>query len=166
MYKGLLHLLLFFTHSCLPAIHLLQTLALLSRKTTAAAAFVHLPSPLCCEHSRWERRHFMGKGKNSRAESSKRVIEEDEEQILKVIENKEFLAMRAAASAWSVPVTKEEQLKELVDEGLLQEKELIDWKVPGEHWVPYLQPSEIVLFVAFVHAGLCLPASLFLHRFL
>jgi hypothetical protein len=36
-----------------------------------------------------------------------------------VIENKEFLAMRATASAWPVPVTKEEQLKEFVDEGLL-----------------------------------------------
>jgi hypothetical protein len=41
--------------------------------------------------------------------------------------------MRAAASAWLVPVTREEQLKELVDEGLLQEKELADWKVPSEH---------------------------------
>jgi hypothetical protein len=83
-----------------------------------------------------------------------------------VIENKKFLTMRAAASAWPVPVTRKEQLKELVDEGLLQEKELIDWKVPSEHRVPYLQPCEIVLFVAFVHVGLCLPASPFLHRFL
>jgi hypothetical protein len=58
------------------------------------------------------------------------------------------------------------QLKELVDVGLLQEKELTDWKVPGKHQVPYLQPSEIVVFVAFVHAGLCRPASHFLHRFL
>jgi hypothetical protein len=41
----------------------------------------------------------MGKGKNSRAASSKRVIEEDKEQILEVIENKEFLTMRAIASA-------------------------------------------------------------------
>jgi hypothetical protein len=44
--------------------------------------------------------------------------------------------------------------------------ELVDWKVPGEHRVPYLQIGEIVLFVAFVRAGLCLPASPFLHRFL
>jgi hypothetical protein len=36
-----------------------------------------------------------------------------------LIENKEFLTMRAAALAWPVPITKEEQLKELVDEGLL-----------------------------------------------
>jgi hypothetical protein len=50
----------------------------------------------------------MGKGKNSRVASSKRGIEEDEEQILEVIENNEFLAMRAIASAWLVPVTKEE----------------------------------------------------------
>jgi hypothetical protein len=83
-----------------------------------------------------------------------------------VIKNEGFLAMRATASAWLVPVTKEEQLKELVDEGLLQEKELADWKVPGEHRVPYLQLGEIVLFVSFVRASLCLPASPFLYRFL
>jgi hypothetical protein len=41
----------------------------------------------------------MGKGKNSRTASSKKVIEEDEEWVLEVIENKEFLAMRTAASA-------------------------------------------------------------------
>jgi hypothetical protein len=55
----------------------------------------------------------MGKGKNSRAASSKKVIEEDEERVLKVIENKEFLAMRTVASTWPVLTTKEEQLKEL-----------------------------------------------------
>jgi hypothetical protein len=108
----------------------------------------------------------MGKGKNLTVVSYKRVTEEDEEQTLEVIENKEFLAMRATTSAWPVPVTRKEQLKELVDEGLLQEKELVDWKVPSEHQVPYLQPYEIVLFVAFVRAGLCLLASPFLHRFL
>jgi hypothetical protein len=39
----------------------------------------------------------MGKGKNLRVASCKRVTEEDEEQTLKVIENKEFLAMRSVA---------------------------------------------------------------------
>jgi hypothetical protein len=41
----------------------------------------------------------MGKGKNLRAASSKKIIEVDEERVLKVIENKEFLAMRTVASA-------------------------------------------------------------------
>jgi hypothetical protein len=57
-------------------------------------------------------------------------------------------------------------LKELVDEGLLQKKELTDWKVPSEHWVPYLQLGDIVLFVSFVCAGLRIPDSPFLHCFL
>jgi hypothetical protein len=38
--------------------------------------------------------------------------------------------------------------------------------VPGEHRVPSLNPGEIVLFLPFVRAGLCLPAFAFLHRFL
>jgi hypothetical protein len=40
-------------------------------------------------------------------------------RVLEVIENKEFLAMRTIASAWPVLTTKEEQLKELADEGLI-----------------------------------------------
>jgi hypothetical protein len=41
----------------------------------------------------------MGKGKNSRAASNKKVIKEDEERVLEVIENMEFLAMSTTASA-------------------------------------------------------------------
>jgi hypothetical protein len=52
-------------------------------------------------------------------------------------------------------------LQELADQGLIQEKGLTDWKVPGEHQVPNLNPREIVLFLSFIHAGLCLPASPF-----
>jgi hypothetical protein len=36
----------------------------------------------------------MGKGKNSGAGSSKKIVKVDEDQVLMVIENKEFLAMR------------------------------------------------------------------------
>jgi hypothetical protein len=61
----------------------------------------------------------MGKGKNLGVSSSKKITEVDKDQILEVIENKEFLVMRAAASSWPVPSTTEEQLKELVDEGLI-----------------------------------------------
>jgi len=90
----------------------------------------------------------------------------DEEASLSVIENQEFMAMRAAANSWPAPSTKEEQLKELADEGLIQEKSLAEWRGPGEHRVPYLNPGEIVLFLSFVRASLCLPPSPFLHRFL
>jgi hypothetical protein len=108
----------------------------------------------------------MGKGRKSGASSSKKIIEVDEDQVLEVIENKEFLTMRAATSAWPVPTTTEEQLRELANEGLIQDQGLAKWRAPGEHRVPSLNPGEIVLFVSFVCAGLCLLASPFLHRFL
>jgi hypothetical protein len=108
----------------------------------------------------------MGKGKNSSVSSSKKITEVDKEQVLEVIKNKEFLAMKVAAFSWPIPSTTEEQLKELADEGLIQDQGLAEWKALGEHRVPSLNPSEIVLFVPFVRVGLCLPASPFLHRFL
>jgi hypothetical protein len=108
----------------------------------------------------------MGKGRKSGAPSSKKIIEVDEDQVLEVIENKEFLAMRAATSAWLVLTTMEEKLRELAYEGLIQDQGLVEWRAPGEHQVPSLNSSEIVLFVSFICAGLCLPASPFLHRFL
>jgi hypothetical protein len=46
-----------------------------------------------------ERFHFMGKGKNSGVLSSKKITEVDEDQVIEVIENKEFLTMRAVASS-------------------------------------------------------------------
>jgi hypothetical protein len=108
----------------------------------------------------------MGKGKNSGVGSGKKIIEVDEDQVLEVIKNKEFLAMRTTTSALPILTVTEEQLKELADDGLIQEQGLAEWKAPGEHWVPYLNAGEIVLFFPFVHAGLCLPASPFIHRFL
>jgi hypothetical protein len=41
----------------------------------------------------------MGKGMKSGTSSSKKIVKVDENQVLEVIENKEFLAMRAATSA-------------------------------------------------------------------
>ena len=60
----------------------------------------------------------------------------------------------------------EDQLRELVGDGLIQSKDIAEWRALGEHRVPAPGPGEIVLFVSFVRAGLCLPASAFLHRFL
>jgi hypothetical protein len=54
----------------------------------------------------------------------------------------------------------------MANQGLIQEKNLADWGAPGEHRVPYLNPGEIVLFLSFVHASLCLSISPFLYRFL
>ena len=90
----------------------------------------------------------------------------DEESSLSVIENQEFMAMRAAQKSWTAPTTTEDQLRELVSDGLIQSKAIIEWRIPGEHRVPALGPGEIILFVSFIRTGLCLPASAFLHQFL
>ena len=60
----------------------------------------------------------------------------------------------------------EDQLRELVSDGLLQSKGFADWKAPGEHQVPIPGLGEIILFISFIRARLCLPAFTFLHRFL
>ena len=60
----------------------------------------------------------------------------DEEASLSMIENQEFMAMRAAQKIWMAPTTTEDQLRELVSDGLNQGKEFADWKAPGQHRVP------------------------------
>ena len=83
----------------------------------------------------------------------------DEEASLSMIENQEFMAMRAAQKIWLAPTITEDQLHELVCDGLIQSKGIADWRAPGEHRVPAPSPGEIILFVSFIRAGLCLPAS-------
>ena len=90
----------------------------------------------------------------------------DEESSLFVIENQEFMAMRSSQKVWLAPTTTEDQLRELVGDGLIQSKDIAEWRAPGKHRVPAPGPGEIVLFVSFVCAGLCLLTSSFLHRFL
>jgi hypothetical protein len=60
----------------------------------------------------------------------------DEGEALKVIENHEFIAMRAAEKIWPFPTTTEDQLQELVSDSLIQDQGLADWKTPGEHRIP------------------------------
>ena len=43
----------------------------------------------------------------------------DEESSLSVIENQEFMAMRAAQKVWPAPTMTEDQLHELVGDGLI-----------------------------------------------
>ena len=90
----------------------------------------------------------------------------DEESSLSVIDNQEFMAMRATQKVWLAPTTTEDQLRELVGDGLIQSKDIAKWRALGEHRVPAPGPSEIILFVSFIRVGLCLLASTFLHRFL
>jgi len=58
----------------------------------------------------------MGKKKSS---SKSQAVFEDEEASISTIDNQEFVAMGAAANSWPAPSTKEEQLQELADEGLI-----------------------------------------------
>jgi hypothetical protein len=74
----------------------------------------------------------------------------DEEASLSVIENQEFVAMRDAEKFWPILTTMEHQLRELVSDDLIQEKDFADWKIPGQHRVPTPGPGEIVLFISFV----------------
>lgn len=74
--------------------------------------------------------------------------------------------MARAAKVFTAPTTTQEQLDDLVTDGLIQDKVYSELKFPGEHRVPSLQPGEIVLFVPHIQSGLCLPASNFLHHFL
>ena len=97
----------------------------------------------------------MGKKKTA---SKSQATFVDEESSLSLIENQEFVAMRAAQKVWPAPTTSEDQLRELISDGLIQSKVIAEWRVPGEHWVPAPGPGEIVLFVSFVRVGLCLPA--------
>ena len=58
----------------------------------------------------------MGRKK---ATSKSKAAFVDEESSLFVIENQEFVAMRAARKAWLAPTTTEDQLHELVGDGLI-----------------------------------------------
>ena len=42
-----------------------------------------------------------------------------------MIENQEFMAMRTAQKIWPAPTTTENQLRELVSDGLIQGKDLV-----------------------------------------
>jgi hypothetical protein len=65
----------------------------------------------------------MGKKKLS---SKSKVVFMDEEASISVIENQEFMAMRAAQKIWLAPTTTEDQLHELVSDGLILDKEFTD----------------------------------------
>ena len=57
----------------------------------------------------------------------------DKESSLSVIENQEFVAMRAAQKACPAPTTTEDQLHEPTGDGLIQSKDIAEWRVLGEH---------------------------------
>ena len=58
----------------------------------------------------------MGRKK---ATSKSQATYVDKESSLSVIENQEFVAMRATQKAWLSPTTTEDQLRELAGDGLI-----------------------------------------------
>jgi hypothetical protein len=58
----------------------------------------------------------MGKKKSS---SKLNEVLVDEKASLSIIENREFVAVRAAEKLWPVPTTTEDQLRDLVRDGLI-----------------------------------------------
>ena len=48
-----------------------------------------------------------------------------------MIENQEFMAMRAAQKVWTALTMTEDQLHELVSDCLIQDKEIAEWRAPG-----------------------------------
>jgi hypothetical protein len=85
----------------------------------------------------------MGRSKSSSA-ASKKV---DKKQAMEVPE------MAITALIWPTPTMKKKHLQRLHEQGLLLEQKLGEWKAPGEHRIPNLKPSEIMLFVPFIHMG-------------
>jgi hypothetical protein len=101
----------------------------------------------------------MGKKLSSK---SKEVLV-DEEVSLSIIENHEFVAMRAGEKLWPIPTTTEDQLHELVSDGLIQEKDCADWKIPSQHQVPTLVLVRLsCLSLLFELVSACLPLLFFI----
>jgi hypothetical protein len=66
----------------------------------------------------------MGKKKGSSSRSKEVLV--DKEEVLKVIENREFVAMTAAKKVWPALSTMEDHLWELVSNGLIQDQGFAD----------------------------------------
>ena len=86
----------------------------------------------------------------------------DEEKTLKQIDNPKFMAMRRMQRQFPKPSTQEAELDLLVAHGLIQEKFLSNYLLPGEHVITSPSPDQSVLFIPFVRAGLYFPSSDFL----
>lgn len=108
----------------------------------------------------------MVKSGASKSRAKGKSAEVDEEQTLDVINNPDFLKMRALQKDWPTPTTSEADLGLLVAHGLLQPKALSNYSLPGEHVVPTPSPDQSILFVHFVRSGICFPPSDFLLEFL
>lgn len=95
------------------------------------------------------------------AKRKEKEVEVDEERSLAQIENPNFVKMWAMQKAWSAPTTHQTELELLVSQGFLRWQKFFRYVLPCEHLVPSPSVMETVLFIHFVHAGLCFPPSVF-----
>lgn len=68
--------------------------------------------------------------------------------------------------AWKKPITQEDDLEKLVEQGLLPERAIGHWRAPKGDEYPGAGGHEIVMFTSFVQRGLGLPTSKFFRYFL
>ena len=62
--------------------------------------------------------------------------------------------------------TTEEEILQLVDDGLLQPKDLVEWRPATREQAPTPRPCEVVLHKKFIQRGLALPVCDFLRGLL
>jgi hypothetical protein len=70
---------------------------------------------------------------------------------------KESKAATTTGDGWKASKCFEADLQALVDEGLLQNKTIIQWRAATWDTRPYKGADELVLFQCFVERGLALP---------
>jgi hypothetical protein len=95
---------------------------------------------------------------STRVADSKRGASKGKEKELKVV--------TTTGDGWRPSKCSETDLQALVDEGLLQSKEVIKWRPATGDKRPYEEVDEVVLFQYFVERGLALPTSDFFHGLL
>jgi hypothetical protein len=86
----------------------------------------HCPRVTAAHFLRGEHQQCTGKKKGSYSKSKAALV--DEEEVLQVIKNQEFIAMRATEKVWPALSTMEDLLRELVSDGLIQDQGLAEWK--------------------------------------
>jgi hypothetical protein len=79
---------------------------------------------------------------------------------------KESQAAPLSEEVWKKSKCNQVDLQALVDEGLLQPREIVQWWPAEEDVRPYEHAEEIFLFQQFIERGLGLPASDLLHGLL
>ena len=71
-----------------------------------------------------------------------------------------------SSAEWKKSKCTESTLLQLVEEGLLQSREVVQWRESGSDVAPFKNVDELILFEQFAKHGLALPTSQFLRDLL